>query len=255
MAGAPYKKGLGYFSHDTDHEQNLEYLEAETGLIGYAVYFKILELAYKYEGYYLKFDERQRKLLSSRWNLNYDEFMKIIDVCLNEELFDKTLFLTHNILTSSGIQKRYLRGCDRRKRVELINVYMLLNNNSINDNINSDNVSIIPINESNNGINVAESKVKESKINENKLNRENVIPEFSQFLSYAKEHEPNINEHNLKLKYESWKVNGWKTGKGKPIENWKSTLLNTIQYIDKNDNGNISNKKPDFRDQKKEFVL
>lgn len=72
-----------------------------------------------------------------------------------------------------------------------------------------------------------ESKVKEIKININ-------TPELQDFLSYAQSKVPQeypqlIN--SLKLKYEAWREAGWRDGNGKPIKNWKSTLLNTIPYL------------------------
>lgn len=81
-----------------------------------------------------------------------------------------------------------------------------------------------------------------SKANGNKqeckeLKEEIYIPEFSEFLTYAIEKEPLINQVDLKLKYESWVVNEWRDGNGNKISNWKSKLLNTLPYIKKNTNG------------------
>jgi hypothetical protein len=172
MAGAPYKVGLGYFSHDTDlsDDPKIQFLEAETGLIGYAIYLKILEFTYRHEGYYFMADERSIKLFAKKLNLTFDVLNNGITVCVNENLFDKNMFEKYSILTSTGIQKRYLRGCDRRKKVDLNKEYLLINNDVINDNINGINVDIysseIDIkqeNENNIGINVAKSKVKENK--------------------------------------------------------------------------------------------
>ena len=65
------------------------------------------------------------------------------------------------------------------------------------------------------------------------------IPSFQLFKEYSilKSDELNIeiDEIKLKLKYDSWKENGWKTGGSKPrlIKNWKSTLLNTLNYLQK----------------------
>lgn len=73
--------------------------------------------------------------------------------------------------------------------------------------------------------------------NNKKLNKEIYIPEFSEFLTYAIEKEPLINQVDLKLKYESWVVNEWRDGNGNKISNWKSKLLNTLPYIKKNTNG------------------
>ena len=78
-----------------------------------------------------------------------------------------------------------------------------------------------------------------SKANGNKQKGEerkelNTIPEFSEFLAYALEKKPKINQQDLRLKYESWKESNWsinRNGKLQPISNWKSTLLNTLPYI------------------------
>lgn len=66
--------------------------------------------------------------------------------------------------------------------------------------------------------------------NENK----NTIPEFSEFLAYALEKKPKVNQQDLRLKYDSWKENNWcinRNGKLQPITNWKTTLLNTLPYL------------------------
>lgn len=69
--------------------------------------------------------------------------------------------------------------------------------------------------------------------NDKKENK-NTIPEFSDFLAYALDKKPKINQQDLRLKYESWKESGWsinRNGKLQPISNWKSTLLNTLPYL------------------------
>jgi hypothetical protein len=71
--------------------------------------------------------------------------------------------------------------------------------------------------------------------NKNEKNNKNItIPEFSEFLEYALLNKPKVNQHDLRLKYESWKESNWSTnknGKLHPIFNWKTTLLNTLPYI------------------------
>jgi hypothetical protein len=61
----------------------------------------------------------------------------------------------------------------------------------------------------------------------------NNIPTFDEFLIYAKEKEPSIKVSALKNKYDAWVENGWKNGNDKPIKNWKSALLQTLTYIEK----------------------
>lgn len=66
------------------------------------------------------------------------------------------------------------------------------------------------------------------------------IPVWLEFFNYAKEKciELNyqIDESKLKAKYLAWKEAGWQTGKNKKIKNWKSTLLNTLVYLRKDEN-------------------
>ena len=71
-------------------------------------------------------------------------------------------------------------------------------------------------------------------IKESKEIKNITIPEFSEFLAYALEKKPKINQQDLRLKYESWKENNWsinRNGKLQAITNWKTTLLNTLPYI------------------------
>ncbi len=59
---------------------------------------------------------------------------------------------------------------------------------------------------------------------------------FCEFLKYAIEKEPKVDKQAVKHKYESWLVSGWCTnvkGKEHKIKNWKSTLLNTLSYLPK----------------------
>jgi len=99
-----------------------------------------------------------------------------------------------------------------------------------------------------------EEKEKEKEKEEEQLkDKVKYIPEFSEFLIYAKSKEPNIKESSLRLKYDAWIEAGWKNGYDKPIKSWKSNLNNTLQFIEKNNSNNIyngkqtTNSKPNFR--------
>lgn len=69
-------------------------------------------------------------------------------------------------------------------------------------------------------------------INKPITNKQNtIIPLYTDFLNYAIEQKPKVNKSLVKLKYDSWIVNDWKDGNGKPIKNWKSKLNNTLPFI------------------------
>lgn len=72
-----------------------------------------------------------------------------------------------------------------------------------------------------------QKKEKHKKEIENKIE----IPEYNEFISYARELKPKVIEQEVRIKYEAWKVNGWKDGYDKPIKNWKVKLLNSLKYF------------------------
>lgn len=82
--------------------------------------------------------------------------------------------------------------------------------------------------------NKSKSKVKENKKPPKGGTK---MPEWYEFLNYAEEKAAHLgldlSESKLQGKYEAWKTNGWKTGNDRPIKNWKSTLLNTLPYLQK----------------------
>jgi len=70
-----------------------------------------------------------------------------------------------------------------------------------------------------------------NKKNKEEIKKNKEVPAFEDFLSYALENKPDVNHESVKLKYKSWKENGWKDGKGQPVKNWKSKLLNTLPHL------------------------
>lgn len=76
---------------------------------------------------------------------------------------------------------------------------------------------------------------------ENKDDTEDLksIPTIENFLNHAFEKASKVNlevdEQKLRLKYETWKENGWRTlgDKSRKISNWKSTLNNSLLYLQK----------------------
>lgn len=62
-------------------------------------------------------------------------------------------------------------------------------------------------------------------------------PTREEFISYGlnKGNELRLNVCRIKLnaKFEAWEANDWKTGHGRKIKNWRSTLLNTLPFMEK----------------------
>ena len=131
--GRKTKKGLDYFSHDCNHDNELKYIEV-LHKNGYKIFFKLLEHIYGIEGYFCKADKKNIAIFVSDKlkDVDIEEVNAVINDCLSEHLFDKCLHKKYEILTSCSIQKRFLEAAKRRLELELIKEYILVDNVDIN---------------------------------------------------------------------------------------------------------------------------
>ena len=116
----PTKLGLDYFPHDThtDEDTALQLLEAEFGLDGYAVYFKLLESIYA-QGYAIQWGEDECLLFAKKMGaVTVPKLSEIIKGCIRRSLFDEGVYNLFQILTSKAIQLRWLEA--KRKDVSAI---------------------------------------------------------------------------------------------------------------------------------------
>jgi hypothetical protein len=100
---------------------------------------------------------------------------------------------------------------------------------------------------------VAEANVEQNQPNKNKKKnkkeekeKEKDIPTLEEFLDYVELKSGNeypAIKVSAKYKYQAWLENGWCTGNGGKIKNWKSTILNTISFL-KKDMHELSKVKP-----------
>lgn len=148
------KAGLDYFSHDVDmmQDKKIRLLFAKHGGEGVFIYLRLLQELYRENGYYLEIDEDFNILFSGDNKISYDDYINILNVCIDKELFCEKLYKKHNILTSKRIQKNYISGTDRRKEVNFIKEYLLVNpiemyGEKVNVNINKLNVGINLLND------------------------------------------------------------------------------------------------------------
>lgn len=158
----PTKKGLDYFPLDVVLDIKFELIEAEFGLNGFGVVVKLLQEIYK-QGYYIEWTSEVALLFSRKVGLGGNAVSEIVKAAVRRDIFDRGLFEKYGILTSAGIQKRYIEGIKRRDKTEMEQAYLLLECTLI-----PDNVYINRINVNNNSVNVnnnTQSKVKKSKVN------------------------------------------------------------------------------------------
>lgn len=172
----PLKSGLDYFSLDVKFDDKVENIIDDYGCKGLAVFVALLQKIYGECGWYCEITERVARRLSKHLNIGTDSsdamkgcrvVLEIINACVSEGIFDRTIYEKYNVLTSPGIQKRYFKSVERREVFEIKNEYLLIAmpKNAVNVDNNLINVGNNSVNVNNN----PQSKVKESKVNHSKV--------------------------------------------------------------------------------------
>ncbi len=122
----PHKQGINYFSLDVVLDDKFELFEAEYGLQGFGFIIKLFQKIYEANGYYYKWSDDEKLLFSKKVNVDINLINDYIDCALKRDIFNKNLFEKYSILTSNGIQKRFLEASKRRKGIEIIKEYFLI---------------------------------------------------------------------------------------------------------------------------------
>ena len=104
----PRKEGVAYFSFDVDFfsDKKIKVLKARYGADGITIFLYLLCEIYK-NGYYLKVDDDFEFVISDDLNMNCDKVKQVLTFLLERSMFDKQLFQSDAVLTSTGIQKRF----------------------------------------------------------------------------------------------------------------------------------------------------
>lgn len=236
----PIKTGTDYFPLDVELDIKMDFVESRYGNDGFSTIIKLWQKIYAENGYYCKWDNDIAVLFAFKKanNIDIDKLDGIIKLALEKELFDKNIYEKYGVLTSPGIQKRYLLITERRKKVVINGDYLLIDipTNSINVDINFINVDI---NSKNVDINT-QSKVKESKGKESKVNKikeKNIEPAARKPIrhKYGAYNNVLLNDEELeKLKAEfpnNWKeriekVSEYCASTGKAYKNYLATIRN-----------------------------
>mgnify|MGYP001165995039 CR=1 FL=1 len=107
----PKQTGLSYFPKDVSFytDRKIRRLLHEFGAKGILIYDYILCVIYQDKGYYVNYDEHFSFDVADilGCGINEDLVNEVINGCIRVNLFDKDLYERCQILTSSGIQKRY----------------------------------------------------------------------------------------------------------------------------------------------------
>lgn len=212
MAGRNNKIGLEYFELDCHMDSNVRLIQAEFGLKGFAVFVKLLQEIYGEHGYYCEWTQDKELLFASENGLSGGSsglLSEILSACIRRDIFSERLFRKYGILTSSGVQKQYLKATVKREVVSMKKEYLLI---SIPE--NRKNVVINSISVGRNSISVGRNRQRR----EEKSREENI---------YIVHSEEMHDTDSLEDFFETiWKLYPIKKGKGQVSKAKKKALQN-----------------------------
>lgn len=128
----PRKDGLDYFPVDVNI---LSDIKTKKLIRGYGtetitILIYLLSAIYRDNGYYLQYDDDLNFIIADEFNFEENFVEKVISKMVEVDFFNKEMFEQHKILTSAGIQKRYLKASERRVSVNILSTYCLVNDSS-----------------------------------------------------------------------------------------------------------------------------
>ena len=130
MAGRGNKVGLDYFELDCHMDEKIKLIQAEYGLKGFAIVVMLYQHIYGGDhGYYCEWDNDRLLLFMSANGLigeSKNLINEIVQACIRREIFSNKLFKEYGILTSSGVQKQYLKATAKREVKKKKKEYLLI---------------------------------------------------------------------------------------------------------------------------------
>ena len=179
----PTKTGLDYYPMDVGflRDKKVRLLRSEFGASSVLFVLYVLGKVYEGDGYFLRWDKDELLLAADELREQPTYISEVLQGCLTRSLFDERVFQMFGVLTSAGIQRRYLRGCEKRDVITIVSEYWLLNTCSKSDvpaGIRA-KLTLISVAGGNNDVNSPgnsenspgnpQSKVKESKVKESRV--------------------------------------------------------------------------------------
>lgn len=131
----PTKTGLDYYPMDVGflRDKKVRLLRSEFGASSVLFVLYVLGKVYEGDGYFLAWDKDELLLAADELRETPTYISEVLQGCLKRSIFDERVFQAFDVLTSAGIQRRYLRGCEKRDGIAIFNEYWLLNISSKSD--------------------------------------------------------------------------------------------------------------------------
>ena len=177
----PRKDGLDYFPLDVNFLSDLKIKKIirAYGAQAVAVVMSVLTTIYRDNGYFATYDDDLIFIIADELKLEDSYVKNVIEKLIEVDFLSKEQKEKNNILTSIGIQERYLKACERRVKTTLNATYSLLNDssNELPQTENADEEGLCiqkPHSTGANDSKSTQSKVNKNKVNKNKVNKNKV---------------------------------------------------------------------------------
>ena len=172
----PRKDGLDYFPLDVNFLSDLKIKKIirAYGAQAVAVVMSVLTTIYRDNGYFATYDDDLIFIIADELKLEDSYVKNVIEKLIEVDFLSKEQKEKNNILTSIGIQERYLKACERRVKTTLNATYSLLNDssNELPQTENADEEGLCIQKPHSTGVN--DSKSTQSKVNKNKVNKNKI---------------------------------------------------------------------------------
>lgn len=98
-------------------DDKIPMIEAEFGLEGFAIIVKLYQKIYGGLGYYCEWNDRTALLFARQIGADSATLRSVVAAAVREGIFDGEMLEKFGILTSHGIQKRFMNVAKRRRQV------------------------------------------------------------------------------------------------------------------------------------------
>lgn len=131
------QEGIDYFPLDTGflRDKKVLLIKGKYGAKGILILIHILSRIYEEHGYYIKWDDDDCFLSADAMGsgISPELTTQVVNECVVRSMFDEQLYNEFGILTSHGIQKRFVRAAKKRENIEFVEEYFLLDSSNQKD--------------------------------------------------------------------------------------------------------------------------
>lgn len=217
----PAKDGIDYFPMDIDFfaDMKVRRIKKDCGPASISILICLLCNIYR-DGYCIRLNEDLTFFTAETIGVTEGAVLEVIKKSVQVDFFNKSMFDKYAILTSKGIQKRFLNAVktSKLKRNGIHPDYDLFQYSeelAESSEETPDNTEEYPKNPEES----TQSKVKQRKAKKSKVF---VPPTLQQIADYCQERKNSVDPQRF---FDYFDTSGWVDSEGKSVQNWKQKII------------------------------